>query len=219
MKGIEQEGTTIEEAVRLAAEKLGLPIDRLKIKVLDEGSKGVLGIGGRKARIWVEPISDIADKAREILKGILVRMGLDVDMRVQEEGNGVRIELEDSCGGVLIGKHGQTLNALQYILTRVLNKEGEERIRVTIDVENYRERRKRVLEGMARKMARRAKETGKEIILEPMNPYERRIIHMALKDIKDVRTYSLGNGLFRRVVISPSRKEDVSHETMEGGEW
>jgi spoIIIJ-associated protein len=178
-----------------------------------------LGIGGRKARIWVEPISDIADKAREILKGILVRMGLDVDMRVQEEGNGVRIELEDSCGGVLIGKHGQTLNALQYILTRVLNKEGEERIRVTIDVENYRERRKRVLEGMARKMARRAKETGKEIILEPMNPYERRIIHMALKDIKDVRTYSLGNGLFRRVVISPSRKEDVSHETMEGGEW
>jgi len=219
MKGIEQEGTTIEEAVRLAAEKLGLPIDRLKIKVLDEGSKGVLGIGGRKARIWVEPISDVAGKAREVLKGILVRMGLDVDMRVQEEGNGVRIELEDSCGGVLIGKHGQTLNALQYILTRVLNKEGEERIRVTIDVENYRERRKRVLEGMARKMARRAKEMGKEIILEPMNPYERRIIHMALKDIKDVRTYSLGNGLFRRVVISPSRKENISHETMEDEEW
>lgn len=217
MRGIEQEGTTIEEAVRLAAERLGLPIDRLKIKVLDEGSKGILGIGGRKARIWVEPISDLADKAREILKGILVRMGIDVDMKVYEEEGGVRIELEDSCGGVLIGRHGQTLNSLQYILTRVLNKEGEERIRVTIDVENYRERRRRILEGIARKMARRVKETGKEVILEPMNPYERRIIHMALKDMEEVRTYSLGNGLFRRVVISP-RREDVSRETMEE-EW
>ena len=172
--------------------------------VVEEGSSGFLGIGSRPAVIKARVKSSIKDKAKEFLDSVFEAMGLvvTINLKYDEIDNYMDIELSGDEMGVLIGKRGQTLDSLQYLVSLVINKESENYVRVKVDTENYRQRRKETLENLAKNIAYKVKRTKRSVSLEPMNPYERRIIHSALQNDKYVATHSEGEEPFRRVVVN-----------------
>lgn len=198
---------TVSEAITEACQKFGVTSDRLDYEVVDEGSNGFLGIGSKpaiiKAAVKVEEIS-VEDKAKKFLNDVFAAMSMTVVVNVKydETSEEMDIDLSGDDMGVLIGKRGQTLDSLQYLVSLVVNKEIENYIRVKIDTENYRERRKETLENLAKNIAYKVKRTRRSVSLEPMNPYERRIIHSALQNDKYVTTYSEGEEPFRKVVVA-----------------
>ncbi|MCM1063218.1 MAG: protein jag [Eubacterium sp.] len=204
---IEVSAKTVSEAITEACRKLGVTSDRLEYTVLEEGSSGFLGIGSRpaviKAAAKIEEIS-VEDAAKNFLNDVFAAMDLTVvvDVRYDETDHSMDIDLSGDEMGVLIGKRGQTLDSLQYLVSLVVNKGSEEYIRVKVDTENYRQRRKETLENLAKNIAYKVKRTKRSVSLEPMNPYERRIIHSALQNDKYVTTYSEGEEPFRRVVVT-----------------
>lgn len=195
---------TVDDAVMEAAIQLKTTSDKLDWKVIDKGSSGFLGIGSRPAKIKARKILDTKGKAEEFLNQVFEAMQIQVDVNIDEdeENKTMNIDLSGDDMGVLIGKRGQTLDSLQYLISLVVNKEEEEYIRVKVDTENYRQRRKDTLENLAKNIAFKVKRTGKAVTLEPMNPYERRVIHSALQNDRYVETHSEGDEPFRRVVVT-----------------
>ena len=195
---------TKEDAITEACQYFTVSSDKLMIEVVDEGSNGFLGIGAKPAIIKAAVKGTVEDKAKDFLKDVLEAMDLEVviDVKYDEAEKNMEIDLKGDDMGVLIGKRGQTLDSLQYLVSLVVNKESEEYIRVKVDTEDYRNRRKATLEGLAKNISYKVKRTKRAVSLEPMNPYERRIIHSALQNDKYVTTHSEGEEPFRKVVVS-----------------
>ena len=207
MEYIEVSAKSVNEAITEACRKLGVTSDRLDYEVIEEGSNGFLGIGSKpaviKAAVKVEKLS-LEDNAKKFLNDVFTAMNMTVvvEIKYDEENKEMDVDLSGDDMGVLIGKRGQTLDSLQYLVSLVVNKESEDYIRVKVDTENYRERRKETLENLAKNVAYKVKRTRRPVSLEPMNPYERRIIHSALQNDKYVTTHSEGEEPFRKVVVT-----------------
>ena len=201
---------TVSEAITEACRKFGVTSDRLDYQVIEEGSSGFLGIGSKpaiiKAAVKIEEVS-IEDVAKNFLNKVFTAMNMEVAVEVKynEEEKNMDIDLSGNEMGVLIGKRGQTLDSIQYLVSLVVNKEVEEYVRVKVDTEDYRQRRKETLENLAKNIAYKVKKTRRPVSLEPMNPYERRIIHSALQNDKYISTHSEGDEPFRRVVVTYKR--------------
>ncbi len=210
MEFIEVSAKTVNDAITEACQKLGVTSDKLEYEVVEEGSTGFLGLGAKpaviKAAVKVEELST-EDKAKAFLKDVFEAMKLTVvvDVKYDETEKNMDIDLSGDEMGVLIGKRGQTLDSLQYLVSLVVNKDSEDYIRVKVDTENYRQRRKDTLENLAKNIAYKVKRTRRSVSLEPMNPYERRIIHSALQNDKYVTTHSEGEEPYRKVVVTLKR--------------
>lgn len=204
MEYMEVSAKTVNDAITEACQKLLVTSDKLDYIVIEEGSSGFLGIGSKSAIIKAKVKSSVKDKAKDFLDSVFEAMNLIVAVHIKydELDNYMDIDLSGDEMGVLIGKRGQTLDSLQYLVSLVVNKESESYIRVKVDTENYRQRRKETLENLAKNIAYKVKRTKRSVSLEPMNPYERRIIHSALQNDKYVTTHSEGEEPFRRVVVT-----------------
>lgn len=204
MEYIEFSAKTVDDAITAACQKFTVTSDKLEFVVVEEGSSGFLGIGAKPAIIKAKVKSSAVDKAKDFLKEVFDAMNLVVviDAKYDENSRNLDIELSGDEMGVLIGKRGQTLDSLQYLVSLVVNKDVEDYIRVKVDTEDYRKRRKETLENLAKNIAYKVKRTKRSVSLEPMNPYERRIIHSALQNDRYVTTHSEGEEPFRRVVVT-----------------
>ncbi|WP_139906239.1 RNA-binding cell elongation regulator Jag/EloR [Clostridium thermarum] len=204
MKTIEMTGRTVEEALKNALTELKLSEDKVQVEVLDEGSKGFFKlIGGKPARIRVKVKQDYIYQAKTFLRDVLNSMGIKAEIKIKEEDNVLKINLVGPDMGIIIGYRGETLDSLQYLVSLVVNKDQDtEYKRVVLDTENYRAKREETLRRLANKTAFKVRKTGKSFKLEPMNPYERRIIHSALQNDLYVETFSEGEEPYRRVVIN-----------------
>ncbi|MGL4109913.1 RNA-binding cell elongation regulator Jag/EloR [Clostridium sp. LP20] len=203
MKSIEMMGKTVDEALNKALEQLNVSKDRVDIKIIDEGSKGLFNlIGGKPAKIKVTVKRDYIEEARVFLRQVLESMNIKSEISIEEEGNIIYINLAGSNMGTIIGYRGETLDALQYLVSLVVNKNHETSYkRVVLDTENYRQKREETLKRVAEKTAYKVRRSGRAYKLEPMNPYERRIIHSVLQGKDDIRTYSEGEEPYRRIVV------------------
>ena len=196
---------TVDDAITKALIELETTSDKLEYEIVDKGSNGILGfIGTKPAVIRARKKETMEDMAKTFLSDVFGAMDLGVSMETayDETERELAINMSGNDMGILIGKRGQTLDSLQYLVSLVINKESEDYIRVKLDTENYRERRKETLETLAKNIAYKVKRTRRSVSLEPMNPYERRIIHSALQNDKFVVTRSDGEEPFRHVVIS-----------------
>ena len=204
MDFIEVSAKTVDDAITEACQKFSVTSDKLEYEVVEEGSSGFLGIGSRNAIIKARVKSSVQDIAKTFLNDVFEAMNLTVviDVKYDDIDNTMDIDLSGDEMGVLIGKRGQTLDSLQYLTSLVVNKDVENYIRVKVDTENYRKRRKDTLENLAKNIAFKVKRTKRPVSLEPMNPYERRIIHSALQNDRYVTTHSEGDEPFRRVVVT-----------------
>ena len=207
MEFIEVSAKTVSDAITEACQKLGVTSDKLEYQVVEEGSNGFLGIGAKPAIIKAAVKCSIEDNAKIFLNDVFEAMKLEVVVTVKydEEERTMDIDLSGDEMGVLIGKRGQTLDSLQYLVSLVVNKDAENYIRVKVDTENYRQRRKDTLENLAKNISYKVKRTKRAVSLEPMNPYERRIIHSALQNDRYVTTHSEGEEPFRKVVVTLKR--------------
>jgi spoIIIJ-associated protein len=206
VEAVEKVGRTVEEAVEQALVELGVDRDGAVVEILEEPSRGIFGIlGGRPAKVRVSVKETPSLRARQLLAKIFEAMNVNADMEVIENGQELTINLFGNGLGVLIGRRGETLNALQYLINLCVNKNQLQKSKIILDVEGYRKRRVETLEKLALRLAEKAKRRGKNIVLEPMNPQERRIIHTALQGRDDIYTYSEGEEPFRKIVISPRR--------------
>lgn len=208
MDMIEVSAKTVSDAITEACQKLGVTSDKLDYEVVEEGSSGFLGIGAKSAVIKASvKKSSVEEVARVFLNDVFQAMNMEVVIAIKynEEEKNMDIELSGNEMGVLIGKRGQTLDSLQYLTSLVVNKGKSDYIRVKLDTEDYRRRRKETLENLARGIAYKVKKTRKPVVLEPMNPYERRIIHSALQGNKFVETVSEGEEPYRHVVVKLKR--------------
>lgn len=200
-KCIEKTGKTVEEAVELALAELNVTEENVNIEVLEEPAKGLLGIGAKPALVKVT----LKDNKNEIINEFLTKiagfMDITLTNKIEEKDGRISVNMEGNDMGLLIGYRGETLEALQTILGVVANKGAEEYVRIDLDAENYREKRKETLKNLASKKAYEAVKYNKNITLEPMNAYERRIIHMALQENDKVTTYSIGEEPYRKIVI------------------
>lgn len=205
------EGKTESDAVMNAAMELGIPSSELEYNVIDEGNKGFLGIFKVKpAIIEVIQKESLVDITKDYLHELFDAMGVETTCKIDfNEGKNIMdINFSGENMGILIGKRGQTLDSLQYLISLFVNKNSESYIKVQLDTENYRERRKKTLENLARNIAYKVKRTRRSVSLEPMNPYERRIIHSALQNDRYVCTKSEGEDPYRKVVIMLKRRGD-----------
>ena len=204
MEYIEFTAKTVDDAITEACQKFTITSDKLDYVVVEEGSSGFLGFNSKPAVIKAKVKDSLEDRVKAFLNDVLVAMNLKANVKLtyNESDRTMDIELSGDDMGVLIGKRGQTLDSLQYLASLVANKGTEEYIRVKVDTENYRERRKQTLENLAKNMAFKVKRTKRPVSLEPMNPYERRVIHSALQDDKYVTTHSEGEEPYRHVVVT-----------------
>lgn len=206
MKSLESTGKTVEEAIALGLKELDKTRDQVDVKVLELPSKGFLGIIGSKlAKVKLTVIDRPEDNARAFLEDLFRAMDLEVNMTIEQKNDTLLVNMEGPNMGVVIGRRGQTLDSVQYLLSLVVNKSSDKYIKVFVDTENYRQKREDTLIRLASKMASKARKIGKTIALEPMNPYERRIIHASLQNNPYIQTYSEGEEPFRKVVIALKR--------------
>ncbi len=206
---IEVTGKTVEDALTNASIQLGITSDKVEYEVIEKEKAGILGIIGTKpAKIKAWKKASVEDNVKEFLQGVFFAMNMQVEIEVEydKEAGNMAVDLTGPEMGVLIGKRGQTLDSLQYLVSLVANKESDSYIRVKLDTENYRDRRKETLEHLAKNIAYKVKRTKKSVSLEPMNPYERRVIHSALQNDKYVCTKSEGEEPFRHVVVMLKRE-------------
>jgi len=233
---LEIEEKTIDEAIQKACEAFNVPREKLDIEILSEGSTGFLGILGTKtARIRAKILSinidmdtaaaeeppregtvydaEIAGEAKAFVEGMLSRIGFDFPVTVEDADDCIALNIQGDGGGLLIGKGGQTLDAIQYLTNKVVNKNGNGGQRIILDTENYRQKREESLTALAEKLGEKAKRTRKPVTVNPMNAHDRRIIHMALQDDKDLTTRSRGEGAFRKIVIVPKKAARQNPDT------
>ena len=212
MEYMEFTAKTVNDAITEACKHFTVTSDRLDYVVLEEGSTGFLGFNAKPAKInarIVEVVEELSveEQTKKFLSEVFQAMNMTViiDTKYDEAQKSLEVELSGDEMGVLIGKRGQTLDSLQYLISLVVNKGTGEYIRVKVDTENYRQRRKETLEGLAKNISYKVKRTKRAVSLEPMNPYERRIIHSALQNDRYVTTHSEGEEPFRRVVVTLKR--------------
>jgi spoIIIJ-associated protein len=219
MESLEMRGKTVEEAVQRALHQLGVSRDEVEVSVVREGKSGILGIGAEEAIVRVTPIpkpgGDAAEVARAVTEHLLQLLGVTATIEPQalpivaeekEAAPAVALNIKGEDLGILIGRRGQTLAALQYIVRLLVGRQVKTWVPIVIDVEGYKQRRYQALESFARQMAERVKAKGAPFTLEPMPAYERRIVHLALANHPDVTTESIGQGESRKVVIRPRKK-------------
>lgn len=198
-------GKSVTEAVEEALKQLKASRDQVDITIVEESKKGFLGLGTKPAIVEVTLKPDPVEDATQFLKSVASKMGVDVTISVKEEEEGTVLEMSSEKIAILIGKRGQTLNALQYLTNLVANRSSKEFKRIILDAENYRERRKETLEKLAHRLASKALKINKSVSLEPMPSLERKVIHMTLREHGKVETYSEGSEPHRRVIITPSK--------------
>ncbi len=224
MKSVETEGKTAEEAIHKACEELGAPREELEIEVLSNGSSGFLGMGAKNARIRatvkekstpriseVRPTKGVSDPqaaetAKKILQDILRLLEVEATVDLKEESERILLNIKGDGSGLLIGRKGQTLDAIEYLINKIVHKDAEDKKRIVVDTENYRLRREDSLVKLAQRLAEKAKRLGRPVTISPMSAHDRRIVHLALQDDKALRTWSTGSGLYRKVIISPEKK-------------
>lgn len=204
MEFIEISAKNVDDAITQATVQLGITSDQLEYEVLDKGSTGFLGIGSKNAVIKARKKFSIDENVVEFLSSIFDAMKMEVEIlvAVNEEEHIIEVELKGDDMGILIGKRGQTLDSLQYLTNLAIYKHSDEYYKVKIDTEDYRKRRKETLENLAKNIAYKVKRTKRPVSLEPMNPFERRIIHSALQNDRYVTTHSEGDEPYRHVVVT-----------------
>ena len=204
MEFIEVSAKTVEDALTEASIKLGVTSDQLQYEVIEKGTSGFLGIGSKNAVIKVCKKLSVEESIKEFLGKVFQAMGIEatVSVNVDKETKNIDVDLAGPDMGVLIGKRGQTLDSLQYLTNLAINKQSDEYYKVKIDTEDYRQRRKDTLENLAKNIAYKVKKTKRPVSLEPMNPFERRVIHSALQNDKFVTTHSEGEEPYRHVVVT-----------------
>lgn len=204
MEFIEISAKNVDDAITQATVQLGITSDQLEYEVLDKGSTGFLGIGSKNAVIKARKKFSIDENVVEFLSSIFDAMKMEVEIlvAVNEEEHIIEVELKGDDMGILIGKRGQTLDSLQYLTNLAINKHSDEYYKVKIDTEDYRKRRKETLENLAKNIAYKVKRTKRPVSLEPMNPFERRIIHSALQNDRYVTTHSEGDEPYRHIVVT-----------------
>lgn len=230
MNTVEKAGKTVDEAIEAAVAELGVSREQIEYEILEEPSKGLFGfLGGKPARVRVtvktepakvagfqkerlpraerenrpiQPDNETVETARKFLVQVFKAMNLDVKIEKMTHEDHVTLNLRGEDLGILIGKHGQTLDALQYLTSLAAHRDAEERVRIVLDVEDYRKRREETLARLAMRIADQVKLRGDKVVLEPMSPHERKVIHMTLQDDPKVATFSEGEEPFRRVVVS-----------------
>ena len=204
MNYIIKESDTVEKAVSTALEELKADINEVDIDILQNPSNGFLGLMAKDAKVKVSIVNGPKEKASNFLDLLLKKMNIDCNYDIEFDNDTLDIVVNDIEGndkGILIGKRGKNLDSLQYVLSLIINKERNNYVRTIVDIDGYRDKREKTLERLALKKADKCKYYKKKIKLEPMNPYERRIIHSALQSEKDIITYSEGEDPYRRVVI------------------
>ena len=209
MDFIEFTGKTVDDALTNALVEFGVTSDQIDYDVLEKGSSGFLGFNSKPAKIKARKKYTGADHIKHFLSQVFAAMGLEVEILINasaEEENVYDVELKGAEMGVLIGKRGQTLDSLQYLTNLAINKHSDTYTRVKLDTEDYRKRRKDTLENLAKNIAYKVKRTKKAVSLEPMNPFERRVIHSALQNDRYVSTHSEGDEPYRHVVITLKRQ-------------
>ncbi len=230
MEPVEAEGSSIDEAIDNALRMLGVTRDRVEIEILSNSARGLFGIGGRKARVraavrapldteTVAPVEPapaqpraqdvpaatggaVAERAARLLEEIVKLMDVPATVNSRQHEEGVLLEIIGDSSGVLIGRRGQMLDALEYVLNRAVGREGES-TRIVVDSQNYRARRRQSLEELARRMGDQAKKKRKVIALNPMSPRDRRIVHLVLQEDPSLSTKSSGKGYYRKLIIIP----------------
>ena len=204
MEFMEFSAKTVNDCITEACQKFEVTSDKLEYDIIFEGSTGFLGFNAKPAIIKARVKSSVDESVKDFLNKVFAAMNLTVvvDIKYDEENATMDIDLSGDEMGVLIGKRGATLDSLQYLVSLVANKESDNYIRVKVDTENYRQRRKDTLENLAKNISFKVRRTKRSVSLEPMNPYERRIIHSALQNDKFVTTHSEGEEPFRRVVVT-----------------
>jgi len=208
----EATGKTVEEAIDLALMGLGVGREEVEVKILSEGKPGFLGIGSEPARVRVrriQPTNKAASLAMETVSHILRSAGVVTTATLRNahdpDAGGPVIDIQGEDSGLLIGRRGETMQALQFLVSLMVNRKTDEQVRVMVDVESYRARREKAVHDMAIRVAGKVASTGRSIALEPMSPSERRVVHMALADNPRVSTESIGSGNSRKVTIIPQR--------------
>ena len=198
---------TIEDAALEGAGKLGVAREDVEIEVLEEPKKGFFGMGAVPAKVRVTYILKPLEAARNFIETLMADLEIQAEIQIHDDGNGESlITIEGEGASILIGHHGDTLEAFQYLVNLAANKKDDEErqyTRITVNIENYREKREETLRKLAAKMAAKVKKSGRNIALEPMNAYERRIIHAEIQKIEGVSTNSVGSEGNRRVIIFP----------------
>ena len=204
MEYIEVSAKNVDDAITQASVQLGITSDQLEYGVIEKGSTGFLGIGSKNAVIKARRKFSLEDNVKDFLNSVFKAMNMQVEILVQfdENEHTIDIELKGDDMGILIGKRGQTLDSLQYLTSLAVNKNSEQYYKIKVDTENYRKRRKDTLENLAKNIAYKVKRTKRSVSLEPMNPFERRIIHSALQNDRYVTTHSEGEEPFRHVVVT-----------------
>jgi len=202
LRSITKEAKTVDEAIRQALEELGIDKDQAEIEIISEGNKGLLGlIGSKNAVVKVTEKLNIELVVQEFLEPIFEKMAIEADMEITMEEGQINIRLTGDDIGIVIGRRGETLDALQYLLSLVINRYTQDYTRVILDVADYRKKRAETLQRLARRVAEKVSRTKRNITLEAMNPYERRIIHASLQGFPNVDTHSVGEEPNRKVVI------------------
>ena len=207
MEFIEVSAKTVDDAITEALVRLGATSDQIEYEVIEKGSTGFLGIGSKPAIIKARKKYTVEDNIKEFLNKVFDAMDLKVEIEITNEDSNYAVDLKGADMGVLIGKRGQTLDSLQYLTNLAVNKNAEEHVKIKIDTEDYRNRRKETLENLAKNIAYKVKRTKRAVSLEPMNPFERRVIHSALQNDKFVATHSEGEEPYRHVVVTLKRHE------------
>jgi spoIIIJ-associated protein len=215
MSTIEIEEKSVEEAIAVACQKLKLPRESLEIEILSKGSSGIFGIvGAKKAKIRVTakvaPLEAVADNAKLVLSEILRHIDLPTVVESEVRDDNVYLNIISNGSGLLIGKRGKTLNSLQYLVNRIIQRDTTEPISIVVDTENYRTKRESSLAELAQELGQKVKSSHRPVTTGPMNAQDRRIIHLTLKEDHEVRTKSKGEGNLRRVVIYPVKRSKRS---------
>lgn len=207
----EQEGTTVEEAMESALQELGVTRDKVRVTVLSEAKKSLFGLVSKPAKVRVSLREDISSTPEGILSTILNQMGIESQVESRISDGNIYLDIKTPNAGLVIGRRGRTLDAMQHILNCIVNRSSLVKRRIIVDTEQYRERREEILVNLAQKLASRVKSTGQEVVVDPMNPQDRRIVHLALQDDEEVTTFSRGEGSFRSVVITARDKVSKEH--------
>ncbi len=211
MKVIEVEGKTVDDATKKALGQLGInDASNVKVEVVDHGKSGIFGFGvSRSAKVrlyYNENTVDVGEMTKDVIMNILSKMGIKGNVKDIKEGeNKVYLELESEFSGLIIGKRGKMLESLQFIVNLIVNHQTKTDKKIILDIESYRAKRERALRKMSRDIAQKVIRSGKPWVLEPMNPFERRLIHLTLQNDSRVSTKSEGQGIYRKVKISPNK--------------
>ena len=204
MEFIEVSAKTVDEALTEASISLGIPSSEIEYEVIEKGSTGFLGLGSKNAVIKARKKFSVEENVKEFLKSVFhaMDMAVEIIVKINEEEKLIEVDLKGEDMGILIGKRGQTLDSLQYLTNLAVNKHSESYYKVKVDTEDYRKRRKDTLENLAKNIAYKVKRTKRPVELEPMNPFERRVIHSALQNDRYVTTHSEGDEPYRHVVVT-----------------